>query len=296
MMAPRRYLVLIVLLFLAASGHAQKKQPLIRVLIVDGFSNHNWQQTSLLTKAILEESGLFRVAVSTIPADSSLREGWLPHFADYQVVIQNTNNIQKPALRWPERAERALESYVSAGGGLYILHSANNAFPHWKAYDNMIGLGWRAKDAGTALQVDTAAGQLVRIAPGAGENTSHGKRFDAVIRRFTAHPINSGFPAAWKTPSMELYKYARGPAENLTVLSYATDSATHISWPVDWVVQYGKGRIYNSSMGHLWKDESYPPAYRCIGFQTLMIRAAQWLAGGKVTYGVPAGFPDKHKG
>jgi hypothetical protein len=43
----------------------------------------------------------------------------------------------------------------------------------------------------------------------------------------------------------------------------------------------------------LWKGETYPPAYRCIGFQTTMIRAAEWLATGKVTYPVPDNFPTK---
>jgi hypothetical protein len=46
-------------------------------------------------------------------------------------------------------------------------------------------------------------------------------------------------------------------------------------------------------MGHLWKGEIYPPAYRCIGFQTTMIRATEWLATGKVTYPVPGNFPTK---
>jgi hypothetical protein len=46
-------------------------------------------------------------------------------------------------------------------------------------------------------------------------------------------------------------------------------------------------------MGHLWKGETYPPAYRCIGFQTTVIRAAEWLATGKVTHPVPTNFPKK---
>ena len=47
------------------------------------------------------------------------------------------------------------------------------------------------------------------------------------------------------------------------------------------------------SMGHLWKREIYSPAYRCVGFQTTMIRATEWLATGKVTYPEPGNFPKK---
>jgi type 1 glutamine amidotransferase len=92
---------------------------------------------------------------------------------------------------------------------------------------------------------------------------------------------------------MELYKFARGPATNLTVLSYAKDDKTNINWPVEWVVSYGKGRVYNSSMGHLWKGETFPISYKCVGFQTTLIRATEWLATNKVTYKVPENFPTK---
>jgi len=188
--------------------------------------------------------------------------------------------------------EQRLEAYVRGGGGLYVLHSANNAFASWLQYDTIIGLGWRPRQTGYALQLDSAD-HITRIPPGQGEGTNHGQRFDAVIHIVNRHPINQGYPQRWRTASMELYRYARGPAENITVLSAATDSVTHRIFPVEWVVQYGKGRVYASSMGHLWKGDVYPVSYRCIGFQTTLIRATEWLATGKVTYPVPADFPTK---
>ena len=55
----------------------------LTVLIVDGFSNHDWKQTTAVTKWILEGSGLFTVSVSTIPSDSIQRSQWAPKFSDY---------------------------------------------------------------------------------------------------------------------------------------------------------------------------------------------------------------------
>lgn len=273
---------------------AQRSKP-ISVLIVDGFSNHDWQQTTAVTKWILEKSGRFDVHVSTIPSDSIDRSNWLPDFGKYAVVIQNTNNIHNTSLRWPVHAERALEQYVKKGGGLYILHSANNAFPHWTAYDSMIGLGWRSKEFGYALEIDSSR-KIIRIPPGQGENTGHGERFNAVIHLLNRHPINRNYPDQWQTANTEVYHFPRGPAENLTVLSFAYDSTgTHRMWPVEWVVKYGRGRVYNSSLGHLWRGETFPLAYRCIGYQTTLIRATEWLATGKVTYPVPNNFPTKDK-
>ncbi|HYO22563.1 MAG TPA: ThuA domain-containing protein [Flavisolibacter sp.] len=288
---PPKSFVLVFLCYLSLQVMAQTKKP-IRVLIVDGYSNHDWKQTSNLTKAILEESGLFTVDVSMAPATTnqdSLAQ-WNPDFTKYDAIIQNSNNIHNSNLKWPRRVEESLEKYVAGGGGLYLLHSANNAFPHWKEYDKMMGLGWRPKEYGFALAIDSNK-NIIRIPPGEGARTSHGKRFDAMIHILNRHPINNGFPAQWVTPSMELYTHPRGPAENITVLSYAFDTATKKHWPVEWVVQYGRGSVYNSSMGHLWKDEIYPISYRCIGFQTTMLRAVEWLATGKVTYLLPNAFP-----
>ncbi len=277
----------------AINASAQKNKPIL-VLIVDGFSNHDWKQTTKVTRWILEGSGLFKVDVSTVPADSLLRESWLPEFKKYAVVIQNTNNIADTQLKWPRDAEIKLEEYVKNGGGLYVLHSANNAFPHWKEYNKMIGLGWRPNTFGYALEIDSDK-NIIRYPPGEGNNTGHGDRFNAVIQILNRHPINKDYPDQWETANTEVYNFPRGPAENLTILSYAYDSSsTHKMWPVEWIVKYGKGRVYTSSTGHLWKGEIYPPAYRCVGFQTTMIRAVEWLATGKVTCPVPGNFPTKN--
>ncbi|MBK5269658.1 MAG: ThuA domain-containing protein [Bacteroidia bacterium] len=285
--------IILVLIVLPSINALAQKNKMIPVLIVDGFSNHDWKQTTTVTKWILEKSNLFKVDVSTVPADSVLRQSWLPDFKNYAVVIQNTNNIDDPRLKWPRRAEIKLEEYVKKGGGLYVLHSGNNAFPHWKEYDKMIGLGWRPYTSGYALEIGSNK-NIIRIPPGEGKNTSHGNRFNAIIHILTRHPINRDYPDAWQTANTEVYNFPRGPAQNITVLSYAYDSSTtHKLWPVEWVVTYGKGRVYNSSMGHLWRGEIYPPAYRCVGFQTTAIRATEWLATGKVTYPVPENFPTK---
>ena len=232
---------LAVLLFLFPfwhQGHGQDNSRLINVLIVDGFSNHDWKQTTKVVKSILETSGLFHISVSTSPStpeDSSWKD-WDPDFNNFDVVLLNCNNIQNKEIRWPVQVEEKLELYVSSGGGLYILHSANNAFSHWHEYNDMIGLGWRKPEEGIALQVSDN-GDLISIPVGEGKATYHGPRNDEVIQKFTEHPINKNFPDGWKTPDMELYKFARGPAKNLTVLSYAKDEETGINWPVEWVVQ-----------------------------------------------------------
>ena len=263
----------------------------IRVLIVDGFSNHDWKQTTVLVRQILEASGLFSVDVSSAPSADGPSDGetWRPPFDAYDVVIQNCNSIGDRGA-WPEQVQQDLERYVSQGGGVYILHSGNNAFPQWEEYNKMIGLGWRNKNFGWAITVDDD-GRLRRIPPGEGANTGHGKRIDALLTRLGEHPIHRGLPQSWRAADLEVYRYARGPAENLTVLSYAREPETGLNFPIEWVVRYGEGRIYNSTFGHVWTGASNPPAMRCVAFQTLLIRAMEWVGGREVTWPVPDNFP-----
>jgi type 1 glutamine amidotransferase len=117
----------------------------------------------------------------------------------------------------------------------------------------MIGLGWRSKSTGYALEISEDQ-EIIRIPPGEGSGTGHGDRFDAVIRILNPHPINLDYPEKWKTAYTEVYSYPRGPAENLEILSFAYDlTDTQRLWPVEWVISYGEGRVYNSSLGHLWR-------------------------------------------
>ena len=295
---PFLLLATIGLLLEAGPSAAQQTmhRPRIKTLIVDGFSNHDWRKTTAFIASTLAETGMFDIDVTTTPEEAGdpAWARWRPNFSDYGVVILNWNNIRHSEIRWPRPVELALEAYVQGGGGLLAFHSANNAFAHWPEYDRMIGIGWRDKHHGVALQLD-ADGNIRRVPAGEGERTSHGPRQDTIVIRLTDHPITLGTPTRWITPDIEVYTYARGPAEQLTVLTYGRHIATDSYWPLEWVVSYGQGRVYSSSFGHIWKSDSgIPDRVLCMGFQTSLIRAAEWLASGTVSYPVPADFPSEH--
>ena len=119
----------------------------------------------------------------------------------------------------------------------------------------------------------------------------HLARLDTVVKRLGDHPIHAGLPRAWLTPDIEVYHHARGPAKNLTVLSYGFDPRTSMNWPLEWVVAYGEGRVYTSTFGHVWKGDTQPARMRCAGLQTVVVRALQWLARHEITTPIPADFP-----
>lgn len=283
--------LLLVVLLALLTGPVRAAAP-IRVLIVDGFTNHNGPLTTALIRGIIEPTRLFAVDVSTAPPkkESPGWDAWRPKFSNYDVVIQTCNDIGG-GPSWPREVQVAFEEFVTKGGGVYVWHSGNNAFPDWPAYNDMIGLGWRKKEFGVAIAVGED-GALIRIPAGAGANTSHGPRLNTVVKRLGDHPIHAGLPRAWFTPDIEVYNHARGPAKNLTVLSYGFDPKTKLNWPLEWTVTYGQGRVYTSTFGHVWKDDTQPARMRCAGLQTVVVRALEWLARRDITTPVPADFPN----
>jgi type 1 glutamine amidotransferase len=183
-----------------------------------------------------------------------------------------------------------LEDYVSKGGGLVSYHAANNSFPDWPAYNRMIGLGWRDKDFGPSLVVGEG-GQVVEIPKGQGLNPGHGPEHDFLVTVLDGdHPITRGMPRAWLHPHEQLTHGQHGPAKDMTVLTCAYSKDTKQNEVMDWVVPYGKGRVYTTMLGHLWRNGP-DTAMRCVGFQTMLIRGVEWAATGKVTYPVPKDFP-----
>lgn len=303
----RSSLCLIAILFAGVlPGSAKSPHGKIRVLIVDGFSNHDWQQTTQLLRGVLASAGEFAVEVSTAPQDtgSAAWAAWRPRFADYDVVIQTCNengtngNLQGLKVKpdWPEAVKKDFAEYVRKGGGVYIYHAAENAFVGWKEYEQMVGLSWRDADYGTAVRVGDS-GQLVRIPAGEGRGTGHGNRGDVLVTRLGDDPIHAGMPRAWMSPDMEVYYYARGPANGVHVLAYArdTDPKLGLLWPVEWTTTYGKGRVYISTYGHVWPGDVQPPGLRDAAVQTIVPRALEWLARRPVTFSVPADFPGPSK-
>jgi hypothetical protein len=180
---------------------ATPTQSKIKVLIVDGFSNHDWRQTTALLRGILDPSGLFAVSVSTAPPSAASEgwEQWRPKFSDYDVVIQTCNDIGG-GPPWPREVQIAFENYVRNGGGVLVFHSGNNAFPDWPAYNRIIGLGWRHKDQGEAITVrvgNNGREKIVRIPSGQGEDTGHDSRSDVVVHRLGDDAIHHGMLRAW---------------------------------------------------------------------------------------------------
>jgi type 1 glutamine amidotransferase len=274
------------------------KTPKIRALVVDGINNHDWKTATHGITEILNRTGLFAVEVSTTPprdAPSAAWDTWRPVFSRYDVVINNFNGGDSPnGIQWPAAVESALEAFVVAGGGLVSYHAANNAFTPWPAYNQMIGLGWRPVAFGTGIAIADDE-SVVYIPKGSGHAPGHPKNLDFQVHvRNTRHPITSGMPPIWMHPFEQLTHGQHGPAEGLTILTYAHSPVTNQNEPMDWVRDYGLGRVYTTMLGHTWVGDPCPNL-DSVGFQTLFARGVQWAATGHVSIPIPPDFPGPDK-
>jgi uncharacterized protein len=278
---------LLLALSLAAFATSATAAENIKVLIVDGQNNHKWAMTTPLLKQILEESGIFSVDVSTSPEKGKGIETWKPNFADYAVVVSNYNGEL-----WSPETQTAFEKYVSGGGGFVPVHAANNSFPEWKAYNEMIGVGgWGGRSEKSGPYLRWRDGKWT-LDTSAGRGGSHGKQHEFLLtNRAPSHPIMQGLPSAFMHRQDELYDRLRGPAKDVTVLASAMSQpdqgGSGEEEPLLMAIPYGKGRVFHTALGH--GEE----AVKCVAFAVTFQRGTEWAATGKVTQKVPADFPDE---
>jgi type 1 glutamine amidotransferase len=287
-------------------------KPKIKVLIVDGQNNHDvWPKSTLMMKKYLEETGLFKVDIARtqylwkaereksflplanvgdkVSLDQPKEDhDFSPNFSKYDVVV---SNFGWKAAYWPKATQEAFEKFVNNGGGFVSVHAANNSFPNWKEYNKMIGLGgWgdRNEKDGPYVYYDMD-GKLIRD-NSKGTAGDHGAQhnFPVTIRN-AEHPITKGMPQVWLSAKGECYAKLRGPAENMTILATGKDlsdkAPTDRNEPIFITVNYGKGRIFNTILGH----DDY--SFEGVGFIISFTRGVEWTATGKVSQKIPSDFP-----
>ncbi len=272
----------------AISTLSAAKTEKIDVMLLTGKTDkhHNWELMSKNVAELLNSYAPFNVKVVKFTNTKS----FAPKFKKADVVVVNLND-----LTWSEKCKLKFENYVKRGGGVVIIHEANNAFADWEGYNRIIGLGgWggRTKESGPYYYYKDGA--MVRDSISDGRSGHHGKAGNFTINvRASEHPIMKGLPKSWTHYQDELYGDLRGPALEIEVLATAysgvATGGTGKEEPVLFTVGYGKGRVFHTVLGHTgakWTADqlsgSWIRSIKNVGFCTTLLRGTEWAATGEV--------------
>lgn len=222
-----------------------EKQQTVHVLLVTGIDHpaHKWWQTAPALAEVLQKDQRLRVRVVEDP-----------HFLDssalsrYRAVVLHFMNWEQPTPGAKARAN--LQRFVQDGKGLFILHFGCGAFRDWPEFRNLAGRVWDPKKRA---------------------HDPHGK-FRVNITN-TNHPVTRGMQS-FETED-ELYTCLAGDRP-IELLATARSKVDGKEYPMAFVFDYGKGRVFHSALGHDVK------AIRNSSVAELFRRGCAWAAGLKV--------------
>jgi type 1 glutamine amidotransferase len=198
-----------------------------KVLLVTGIDHpaHKWQQTAPVLAELLQKEPRLQVRIVEDP-----------HFLDssalhrYSAVVLHFMNWEEPAPQ--AEARENLRRFVNDGGGLVLIHFACGAFQDWPEFLNLAGRIWNPK-----LRAHDPRGPF---------------RVDIVDNK---HSITQGLQS-FETDD-ELYTCLAGDRP-ITVLATAKSKVDGKDYPMAFVLNYGKGRVFHSLLGHDVKAISNP--------------------------------------
>src|SRR4051794_15081750 len=208
--------LVLVVLALASPARANGPKPL-KVLWCTGGGFHDFDGlTPLLTDAIKKDANVDFVVSRDYKAWA--KEG----FADgYDALVLFFSFHDKEAQPVVDN----IAATIRTGKPAVVIHGTLHAFrelgPGRDAYCEAIGL----------------------------TSVKHDPKRSLETKKVSNHPILTGWPDDWKTPSDELYenvKFWPGATPLLTAYS-ETSKKDHA---VAWINQYGKGRVFGTSLGH----------------------------------------------
>jgi len=232
--------ILLTGLLVTFAANAQKAAKVVIVTGENSYSGHVWKETSAELKSILEADKRLTVSLEADPNFIAKDD-----FLKYDAAIFDFRNL-KP-LAEDEKVQANILKFLEAGHGIVTIHWANGAFPYWPEYVNITGRAQQAK---------------------------HDKRGPFKVHiTDEKSPITKGMKD-FETDD-ELYYDLKEGDKPITILATAHSNVMDKDFPMALTLQYGKGRVFNTPMGHDVKALKTPEVAE------LIRRGTVWAAGRK---------------
>ncbi|UCG46106.1 MAG: ThuA domain-containing protein [Phycisphaerales bacterium] len=219
------------------TGRAHKK-----VLVVTGIDHpaHNWRQTAPALADVLRRDR--RLDVNVVEEPRFLDS---PQLKDYDVIVLHFMDWERPDPG--PKARENLRQFVNDGKGLFVVHFACGAFQDWPEFVNLAGRAWDPK-----LRAHDPRGPF------------------GVTITDAEHPITRGMESFETNDELYTCLAGRRPVQMLATARSKVDGK---DYPMAFVFNYGKGRVYHNALGHDVKAITNPPVAE------LFRRGCAWAAG-----------------
>jgi type 1 glutamine amidotransferase len=212
-----------------------------RVLVLTGneYPGHPWKESAPLIAKFLAGDRRLTAVVNQDPAFLAS-----PRLHDFDVIVLNYMNWESPD---PGKEARAnLKRFVENGKGLVLVHFACGAFQAWPEFADLAGRVWDPK-----LRGHDPHGPFTVEITGVGRAVTRGmKSFETVD---------------------ELYTCLRGE-KKIEIVAKARSKVDGKDYPIAFLNDYGKGRVFHCVLGHDVKALTPEPV------QELYRRGTAWAA------------------
>jgi type 1 glutamine amidotransferase len=261
----------------------------IQVLMITGLTTAEHRPyINERIRTLLESTGRFSVKLI-----EEFRGASEETLEPYDLVFINYNGkalITDTAIRWGERAEKALFNFVESGKGVIVYHSSLFVDdPDWPdEYKKLLGMylcmeegGRRNPKGDFVVHLDAKEHPITK-----GINESWMVINDDLFAGTSIHKDANIEVLASVFDDVENYRVPYFPSKHQPTVVIPEGKLENMPGvnkmqPVIWTNRYGKGRVFAVSIGHEMETIGR------VEFVALFCRGAEWAATGKVTIDPP---------
>ena len=264
-------------LVLSPAAQAAPKKVLV-VTVTEGFRHSSIPTAERVLAALAKESKAFTVDYARVEPKDPQYAGadGKPDKAKVQAAIKAVlaEKMSAAALKnydgiifanttgdLPLPDNQAFLDWIKSGKGFAGMHSATDTFPGFPGYTEMIG--GHFKTHGPQVEVD-------------------------IINQDKECPICKHLPANWEVFD-EIYQmkdFDRTKVHGLLTLDKHPNNKTPGDYPIAWCKEYGKGRVFYTSLGHredVW-DPTWGPERKnskevAEAYQQHILKGIRWTLG-----------------